>query len=196
MSRLGWIVSLLLWTAATTVGLWKGLEYDSTAASVAAPPVQWPDGCALTLDRERPTLLVFVHPKCPCTRATIRELDRFLVRYRNRITVRIIILEPDNPSLDWDQSPLLTEIAAIRAAQSFRDHGGSFRRQFYASTSGECLLYNAQGQLLFHGGLTTLRGHEGPSVGQEAIAAVISGKSPTTRSAPVFGCPFETPLTK
>ena len=37
---------------------------------------EWPDACSVPHNPDGPTLVLFMHPKCPCTRATILELER------------------------------------------------------------------------------------------------------------------------
>ena len=68
------------------------------------------------------------------------------------------------------------------------DKGGTEARRFRVAGSGTTLLYAPTGQLLFSGGVTASRGHEGASVGSEAITRwVLRGSAPTVH-APVFGC--------
>jgi hypothetical protein len=58
------------------------------------------------------------------------------------------------------------------------------------------ILYGQQGQLLFYGGLTASRGHEGDSAGIAAIQAILDGRQPYVAHADVFGCPLESPSSK
>jgi hypothetical protein len=191
MSRSLWIALVVSWGAATGWGLWKALEYESAVAVVKTPPCQWPGNCAIARDAQRSTLLVFVHPKCPCTRATIRELERLLARHRGRVAVRIIVLKPVGAPTGFEQTNLLAHLGPFPDLQIVVDEGGMYHRQFQASTSGECFLYDVQSQLVFHGGLTPYRGHEGPSAGQSAIVALLRNQTALHDSSPVFGCPLE-----
>jgi hypothetical protein len=51
------------------------------------------------------------------------------------------------------------------------------------------VLYGTDGRLLFRGGITGARGHEGDSAGRDAVVALISGGvSSAAVSTPVFGC--------
>ena len=50
-------------------------------------------------------------------------------------------------------------------------------------------LYREDGKLLFSGGVTVSRGHEGDSAGGDLLYAILSQKSPAAdQSTPVFGC--------
>jgi hypothetical protein len=71
-----------------------------------------------------------------------------------------------------------------------RDDGGGEARAFGVATSGQTLLYDSRGALVFNGGITGSRGHAGDNAGRAALIALI-GRAPTDRSgANVFGCPL------
>jgi hypothetical protein len=63
-------------------------------------------------------------------------------------------------------------------------------RQFHATTSGQTLLYSPAGSLMFSGGITAARGHEGDNVGESTIVALLTGKPTDVVRTPVFGCPI------
>jgi hypothetical protein len=68
---------------------------------------------------------------------------------------------------------------------------------FGARTSGQAYLYDERGQLLFRGGLTPARGHEGASVGGETVRKAFTGApaaSGSPASSDVFGCALFNPL--
>ncbi len=50
------------------------------------------------------------------------------------------------------------------------------------------ILYDAKGDLLFKGGVTGSRGHEGDNLGIEALRASIDTGRPAPRGSLVFGC--------
>ncbi len=50
------------------------------------------------------------------------------------------------------------------------------------------MVYGADGALLYSGGLTSSRGHEGQSTGADALAAIARGEPSAVRSMPAFGC--------
>jgi hypothetical protein len=61
-------------------------------------------------------------------------------------------------------------------------------RRFHAATSGETFLFDASGKLLFQGGVTASRGHEGENIGRSTLTAlVLTGQAERDRSV-VFGC--------
>jgi hypothetical protein len=74
------------------------------------------------------------------------------------------------------------------------DLEGRESRRFGAATSGQTLLYAADGRLLFNGGITESRGHSGDNAGRSAILSLVLGltSAPTGQplSTPVYGCPL------
>jgi hypothetical protein len=69
-----------------------------------------------------------------------------------------------------------------------RDQGGVEARRFDVEGSGHVLLYAPSGKLLFSGGITPSRGHEGDNAGRSAIVSLIlRGHAPVDHT-PVFGC--------
>jgi hypothetical protein len=64
---------------------------------------------------------------------------------------------------------------------------------FGARTSGESFLYDKDGNLSFHGGITGLRGHEGPNRGEQSVLeAILKGKKGQAATSS-FGCPLDDP---
>jgi hypothetical protein len=57
-------------------------------------------------------------------------------------------------------------------------------------TSGAMALFDRNGIPVFCGGITTGRGHEGPSAGATAILALVSHDRTTTTRTQVYGCPL------
>ena len=68
------------------------------------------------------------------------------------------------------------------------DPDGNLAARMNATTSGLCILYSADGELLFHGGITTGRGHEGESLGRVAIRDILRGRGSCRQRLPAFGC--------
>ncbi len=65
--------------------------------------------------------------------------------------------------------------------------------RFGVKGSGHVLLYQPSGRLVFSGGITPSRGHEGDNPGRAAvISLVLQGRSPVNRT-PVYGCPLLEP---
>ena len=71
------------------------------------------------------------------------------------------------------------------------DASGVEAARFGAGTSGAVLLYSSDGTLLFAGGITPARGHQGDSFGRQRLLALLDGAAADRRDAPVFGCALQ-----
>jgi hypothetical protein len=54
--------------------------------------------------------------------------------------------------------------------------------------SGSLMLFGERGERRFAGGVTIGRGHEGPSPGGDALAALLTGQGAALDTCPAFGC--------
>jgi hypothetical protein len=139
---------------------------------------------------------MIVHPHCPCSRASVGELARIMAVCQGWAAARVLFVKPAGFEPDWVRTDLWDSAAAIPGVEVVRDDDGRMARGFGAKTSGDTLLFDAKGELLFHGGITEARGHWGDSSGQAAIIALVGAqKSPADeRTASVdtlvFGCPL------
>jgi len=136
----------------------------------------------------RATLVLFLHPQCPCSKSTIGELAEILARYHDKVDAYILFLAPPAERRDWVQADLWQAAAEIPGVHLMEDPNGREARRFGAFTSGQVLLYDAEKQLVFNGGITASRGHFGANDGRDAIEDLLQGKSTLQRTAPVFGC--------
>lgn len=132
---------------------------------------------------------MFVHPHCPCTQASLAELERLQARVAGQMDLRIASLLPPGKNSGWSDTPLSQRASLLPGVMIAADNNATEARRFHAKTSGETLLYDPNGRLVYHGGITAARGHEGDNPGSDAIASLVSGgKAPTT--CPAFGCPL------
>ncbi|MDB6025231.1 MAG: hypothetical protein JWM68_1454 [Verrucomicrobiales bacterium] len=155
---------------------------------MGSAPQYWPSDAPISRASDRATLMLFAHPKCPCTRATVEELNRLLARCSHPVATRVFFLKPANAPKDWTETGLWRSAAAIPGVEVKEDPEGKFASQFGASTSGSVLLYDAKGRLLFKGGITSSRGHAGDNVGSDTIVSLLDGNDNGLKQTPVFGC--------
>lgn len=132
-------------------------------------------------------LVMFAHPKCPCTRASLRELERLLAEMGPQCDTAVVFVQPRRTGDDWPLTATWRAAAAIPGVQVALDRGGTEAARFGARTSGQVLLYDAGGSLAFQGGITAARGHEGDNTGRSAIIAFLNGR-PAPSCQPTFGC--------
>jgi hypothetical protein len=88
---------------------------------------------------------------------------------------------------------LFHRASAIPGVTVLIDERGVEAERFHAWTSGQTFLYDVHGALVFAGGITSSRGHEGENTGLDRIVSlVMTGVSDRPTSA-VYGCPLQDP---
>ena len=182
------IVFAVLWLLAAGVGFALILNYQSTGGRAGITPEHWPSGTQITLDSKHDTLVMFAHPQCPCTRASMEELNRLLAQCRGQVAAHVLFFKPKNFSKDWMQTDLWRSAMAIPGVMVHEDSDGAQARLFGAETSGYVLLYDTHGQLQFEGGITGSRGHAGDNAGESAVASLLAGQVVGLQQTPVYGC--------
>jgi hypothetical protein len=177
------------WAAVVAAGCLVLWNYAGTPGPSVNPPLVWPEDSALVRSGTKCTLAMFAHPHCPCTRASIRQLERLLACCGESLDTLVVFVEPPGLAHSATQSDLWRSAAAIPGVRVVEDRDGIETHRFGAATSGECRLYDSTRKLLFHGGITPARGHEGDNLGRSAIQAIADGR-PAEPCAPTFGCPL------
>jgi hypothetical protein len=187
---IGWILFGTVWGLLVGSGLFLLARYASTPGEPGTRGQRWPLECPVSLDPIRPTLLMFLHPRCPCSRASLSELERVLAFVGDRVKVHVFLYRPMRAEEGWERTELCDRACAIPFVRVWSDVGGIEAGRFDASTSGFVLLYNPDGRLFFQGGITPLRNHEGDNVGSLAVKRMVMQTSRDFAEAPVFGCPL------
>ena len=164
------------------------LNYQNTRGSVGITPEHWPSETQIALDHNRDTLLMFVHPQCPCTQASMEEFNRLMAQCHGRVVAYVLFLKPSQLSNDWTRTNLWRSAAAIPDVTVQEDIDGTQARKFGAETSGYVLLYDPHGQILFKGGITDSRGHAGDNTGESVIISLVNGQNTNLKQTPVYGC--------
>jgi hypothetical protein len=177
-----------VWLALACAGFGVLIRYGATPARAAVFAVEWPAASRIERSAALPTLVQFVHPRCACSRASLAELERLMARLRGRIEARVVIVRPRDDDADFRVAEVAERVGRIPGAEPATDADGSESAAFGAAASGTTLLYGSDGRLLFAGGLTASRGHEGPSLGQERVVALATGAPADRNDSPVFGC--------
>jgi len=165
--------------------LWR---YASSAGDSGKAPASWPAASALVRSATGKTLVMFAHPQCPCTQASLGELALLMARSGSGLDAYVVFLEPDGVSDEWTHTSRVEEAACIPGVTVFFDKNGREARVFGAATSGQTDLYDAGGRLLFSGGITAARGHSGDNAGRDAIVEWASTGAARRTCTPVFGC--------
>jgi hypothetical protein len=184
----GWFAFGVIWVLTLAPGFALLWAYKMRPGEAAGAPVVWPMGTRIARNRDRATLVLFAHPQCPCTRASVAELARLMSRSGDRLGAIVVFLRPSDVSGDWDSSDLWRSASTIPGVTIVRDDDGVEAARFRASTSGATVLYDMEGRLLFSGGITSARGHEGDSAGLQRIDSLLRTGKADRSDAPVYGC--------
>src|ERR1035438_5349446 len=182
------IVAVILWIPAVGLGVGALLQYSNTPGRLAAPPPDWPQSAGFRRVPGESTLVVFAHPQCPCSRATIGELALIVARCRIKVNTYVLFYAPRSMGEGWARSDLWNAATAIPGVHVIEDRDGWEVRRFGPSTSGQTLLYDSDGHLVFNGGITAARGHFGANDGMDAVVSILEHRTAEHHTAPVFGC--------
>lgn len=176
------------WLMASGVGLGMFWQYKTTGQEPDGSAVRWPEQTELPLASDRPTLVMFAHPLCPCTMASLHELTRLLPSCAVPPRITFVIYQPASAGPEWQTSPFVEAARALPGAEIVWDHEGNLAKQFAAGTSGQVQLYDPAGRCLFNGGITSARGHAGENAASRALLSVLQGKELALIKSPVYGC--------
>jgi hypothetical protein len=190
----------LLWLSIVLAGVFYLTRYENTpaAGNHFYPPV-FPPESRIERDagRRQATLVFFAHPKCPCTRASLRELARLMTDTGGKLQATVVFIKPKGESAQWTETDLRANAEAIPNVRVVIDEDERETRIFGAQASGLALVYDGAGNLQFAGGITASRGHEGDNAGSRAIFEIITEekkqeekKALKATETAVFGCPL------
>ena len=138
-------------------------------------------------------MILFYHPQCPCTLATARCLERLSAKFLERPPIHANAYCPENESEAWIESKLTQTLKTIQGVQVCVDRNGDHCRRIGAIVSGHILVYDVKGKLIFSGGITPNRGHEGDCRAAMSFLQCVNGVANKRSHWPVFGCPIVSP---
>jgi hypothetical protein len=190
MSVRGLLVGTLCtaWIAAIAIGLSALWSYASVPAPSSAVATTWPVRAGMARTTALPTLIVFAHPKCPCSRASLGELARVMTHVQGRVETIVAFYRPLTAGAGWERTDLWDSAESIPGVRVVSDPDGTAAQAFGVLASGHTLLYSADGRLLFSGGITAARGHAGDNAGSRSIVSLTLGMGPALARTSVFGC--------
>ena len=188
---LRWVLVLGVWPALVVPGYVLVERHASIPGRLAEPPARWPAPPELTRTPGRFSVVMLAHPRCPCTRATLAELGRLMPAITARADVWVLFLDPEGA--DWRGTDRWVQAEAIPGVHVLADPDGGIADQLHAYTSGQVVVYDPDGALVFNGGITPGRGHEGTNEGRSDVASIVLGTQAVSTTTPVFGCDLHSP---
>ena len=187
-SKMEPFLAVFSWAAAVAAGMLVLMRCELTPGPSSSPQYHWPPFTFLRRDPLHPTLVMAVHPRCACARASVGELAHIVAGSQGRLAVKILVYKPDGSDEGWERTGLWREAAAMPGVTLVTDRNGVEAARFHFSTSGQVLLFDPSGRLLFDGGIPAARGRAGSNEGEEAVAALASGREAGRARTPAFGC--------
>jgi hypothetical protein len=188
--RIALASAIVVWFAGIASGLAVVWAYENRPGEAARAPVRWPAQTALARATDGPTLVFLAHPQCTCTRASLDELAEVLARAPRPIRAYVLFLKPAGFEAGWEQTDTWRAAAALPHVTVLRDDEGLEARRFGVATSGQTLLYDGAGRLVFSGGITGSRGHAGNNAGEAALVDLLTRGAADRAGSNVFGCPL------
>jgi hypothetical protein len=190
--RRWFVIGVVAWLVIASTAMGLLARYKLEPGHGASTRARWPSSTALVRAADRPTLILFAHPGCPCTRASLTELRDVASRVRDRVAIVVAAVDAG------DAGELREDVADIPGATYVVDRDGAEAARFGARTSGHVVLYTPDGSLRFAGGITNSRGHVGDGPAKRRLLSAIavhtaratSPSPPPSRVSPVFGCPL------
>lgn len=139
------------------------------------------------------SIVMFAHPHCVCTKASLAELRWLAEHCSERAQIIIMFVKPEGAPDDWLNSENWQLAQSISGATTQIDEHATLARKFGAMTSGHAFLIDREGEILFSGGITQARGVEGESDGRRALYVLTmqsahSDARVTPAETNVFGC--------
>jgi hypothetical protein len=217
------LLMVITWGCCVATAIVAFAWYDVRSGSVQAAPNILPStnlinarseegSASQDSSSERGVVAMFVHPRCPCSRASLTEFANLVRKLSSQAgfsqtQFRIIFFKPASQNLAWVKRDNLFERASALASTRKNvsvsiDEDGTEAARFNAETSGFVVAYDAHGRLLFSGGITESRGHEGANAGEATLEATLeaalkqgyqsNAQGTQTAYAPVFGCAIRT----
>jgi hypothetical protein len=186
-------VIVAIWALVAGAGLLGLAAYDFRPDDGGSPLANWPKSSRIVRDLTRANLIVWLHPRCPCSGATLDELSERVARARGKIRLHVVFIKPRSVPEGWERGELWRRAEAIPDARLIVDDAGVEASRFGAVTSGHVSLYGVDGRVRFSGGITRSRGCRGENPGLAAVTAALAGDAPGSGRSCVFGCPLFKP---
>ncbi|EAQ79967.1 hypothetical protein [Blastopirellula marina] len=187
-----WTVSAIVvgWGVALCAVWWSMTAYSYQIDGTALPIVAWPSDANLSIAADRPTVLLFLHPRCPCSAASLTELEQAILETPAARKPRVLVIAavPTQYDAQWTETRNVVRGEQLPHASVVIDAGGLESHKFGVVSSGHVMAFAPSGELLFSGGVTQSRGHAGNNTGRASLIRALTGVAFSTAEIPVFGC--------
>lgn len=181
------VMIFVAWFLVCALGFIKLIDYETRPGQLGEPPSHWPTHSQLMRSSDKPTLVFFAHPQCPCTQASMTELSKLMAHIEDQINLNIVFYKPEKYDHNWVKTSLYFRAKKLTESVTI-DVNKQEIHLFKPKTSGQAYLYDRNGSLVYSGGLTASRGHEGDNLGSQRIRDFILKGKDVDKKFLVFGC--------
>lgn len=178
----------LIWIAIVATGVARFHQYERAPGSQRPVPGLWPDASEIHLNENAFTVVMFAHPRCPCTISSLDEFKALRSCLPGRFEIRFWM--PENADKNWTDAPLCQRAQGIPNISVNPDINGIEARRFSALTSGHVVVFRPDRSCAYSGGLTTGRGQSNAGLSGFRVCAILKEQGLGRSNPPVFGCPL------
>lgn len=180
------------WLAIIAAGSYILMKYEYTPSGRNSSIMRLPVDTKLKLS-EPLSLVMFLHPDCPCSAASLRNLIQLQKMTQDRYALHLFFYKPSEFPDSWVKTSLWETAHTLKSARIYVDIAAVEARRFNAVTSGETFMLANDGTLLFTGGLTRGRGVDGKNPGLAYLSQPVNRLQKTIVKQPIFGCSLISP---
>lgn len=178
----------LIWISLLFVGHLVLYEYELTPSPLANSKRVFPQSSDVQLSHGRQNIVMFLHPSCPCSEASVDEFHELMRAGEKDSVGTVVFYMPPEKEPEWSLAPIVQRVKRIRNVTIEYDTDGSRAETFGVTTSGHVLIYDGRGILQFTGGITGSRGHTGENHYFDLAKQCILARKAKYTTTPVFGC--------
>ncbi len=182
------LVAYSIWAALIFTGHVVLFEYEMTEGPLGNSKRIFPEKSTVQLTHGRQNIILFLHPACPCSAASVDEFHELMRQGEKDSVGKVVFFMPPTHESEWSLLPLIASVKRIPNVSIVYDSSGSQADLFGAATSGHVFIYDSRGILQFSGGITGSRGHTGDNQYFEIAKRTIIARNPKFATTPVFGC--------
>ena len=185
-----WVLygGIVTWLAMVCVGMFGLTAYANYSEPAPHVTKEWLETSSIERSRNQGQLIAFIHPRCSCSRATVRQLMQLTSQATGSFDVSFQFFCPSSQPRSWVKTPLWEMASTLPNAQCEIDWDGTEAQLHGVNTSGHVLFFDEQGTCQFNGGVTISRGHDGESVALKTLSLIVNQRHTSFVEYPVFGC--------
>src|SRR5438067_1562339 len=96
----------LLWAGCVLLGARILLNYENTPGAPANALSRWPKNSHIARPSAKFIFVMLAHPNCPCTRASLAELEIVMAKLHGKLVAFVVFSRPEARAADVQSSDL------------------------------------------------------------------------------------------